>query len=109
MSAVQAVAKGTGKVVLSVVGDVRFMVVLALGVGAGIWLSRYWWEKWRRGLFHPPLIGQNPNPDLTIGGPLPPAVPLPPVPGKPPPGQPANARPPGQPSPGVPAHRRWRT
>jgi len=69
-----------GRVVAGVVGDVRFIVVLAIGVGAGVWLARYHWQKWEKGLFHPPLIGRNP--DRTTG----PVVAVPPaVPPKPPP------------------------
>ncbi|KFA86705.1 hypothetical protein Q664_52800 [Archangium violaceum Cb vi76] len=53
--------KAAGNVAMSVVGDIRFAVVLAVGTGAGIWLGRYWWEKWQQGLFHPPFIGRNPH------------------------------------------------
>ncbi|OJT24311.1 hypothetical protein BO221_14140 [Archangium sp. Cb G35] len=74
--------KAAGNVALSIVGDVRFAVVLTVGTAAGIFLGRYWWEKWQLGLFHPPLIGRNPRSAPAVAA-LPVATLLPsPSPGK---------------------------
>jgi len=82
----KAVGQVAGNVASSIIGDVRYIVATAIGIGVGTWLGRYWWMKWERGLMRAPFIGSNP--DFRNRAPivaLPPSSagqPLPPPPGK---------------------------
>jgi hypothetical protein len=74
-----AVGKAAGDVARSVVGDVRYIVVTAIGIGVGTWLGRYWWMRFERGLLKPPYVGKYPGPPAPAESPLLPAAVVPSV------------------------------
>ncbi|ATB36282.1 hypothetical protein CYFUS_001696 [Cystobacter fuscus] len=52
-----------GRAVGVVAGALLGTAVLAVGVGAGVWLSRYYWGQWEAGnISWLPIIGTNKSP-----------------------------------------------